>query len=223
MQPFPPVLIVCIVTISSFCFGNPVLPDQKVLEGGKGTFDAIRSVLKEAKIINEVVDDFKPRCYVAPFYGSQKIPVALGNIIKTSKTKGTPSVKITCPRQRETSGLTLVLTDPDAPSRDNPRWSEMCHFVGLIPIDDKHDLEFSLAGTDFDEIVEYKPPGPPPKTGYHRYVFLLLEGNNTNLTAPGKRQHWGFGKQRHGVRDWAKQEGLKVVGANFFIEKNKSQ
>jgi hypothetical protein len=54
-------------------------------------------------------------------------------------------------------------------------------------------------------------------------VFLLLEGNNTNLTAPEDRQHWGTGKKRHGVRDWAKTEGLEVIGANFFIEKNKKQ
>ena len=68
-----------------------------------------------------------------------------------------------------------------------------------------------------------KPPGPPPKTGYHRYVFLLLEGDNTNLTAPEDRQHWGFGKKGHGVRDWAEKEGLEVVGANFFCAKNKKQ
>lgn len=68
-----------------------------------------------------------------------------------------------------------------------------------------------------------KPPGPPPKTGYHRYIFILLEGETTNLTAPDDRQHWGTGKQGHGVRDWAKKEGLKVIGANYFIEKNKKQ
>jgi len=68
-----------------------------------------------------------------------------------------------------------------------------------------------------------KPPGPPAKTDYHRYVFLLLEGDNTNLTAPEDRQHWGTGKERHGARDWAKKEGLKVIGANFFIEKSKKQ
>jgi phosphatidylethanolamine-binding protein (PEBP) family uncharacterized protein len=68
-----------------------------------------------------------------------------------------------------------------------------------------------------------KPPGPPSKTGYHRYVFLLLEGDNSNLTAPEDRQHWGMEKERHGVRDWAKREGLEVIGANYFIEKNKKQ
>jgi len=68
-----------------------------------------------------------------------------------------------------------------------------------------------------------KPPGPPPKTGYHRYVFLLLEGDNSNLTAPEDRRHWGTGKKGHGVRDWAQKESLQVIGANFFYEENKKQ
>lgn len=66
-----------------------------------------------------------------------------------------------------------------------------------------------------------KAPGPPKGTGYHRYVFVLLEGDNTNLTMPEDRQHWGTGKEGHGVWDWAKEEGLEVIGANWFKEKQK--
>ena len=44
-----------------------------------------------------------------------------------------------------------------------------------------------------------------------------------NLTGPGERKNWGTGKERHGVRGWAENEGLTVVGANFFISKNKVQ
>lgn len=68
-----------------------------------------------------------------------------------------------------------------------------------------------------------KSPGPPPKTGYHRYVFVTLEGDTTNLSAPNERQHWGTGKVGHGVKDWAAKEGLKVVGANWFVEENEEQ
>jgi len=68
-----------------------------------------------------------------------------------------------------------------------------------------------------------KPPGPPPKTGFHRYVFVLLGGDNTNLTAPDKRKNWGTGKERHGVRKWAEEQGLVVLGANYFVAKNKKQ
>ena len=73
------------------------------------------------------------------------------------------------------------------------------------------------------ELIKYKAPGPPPETGYHRYVMLLLEGENKNLTKPEDRQHWGFGEKGHGVKNWAEQEGLNVVGGTFFYERNEKQ
>jgi phosphatidylethanolamine-binding protein (PEBP) family uncharacterized protein len=68
-------------------------------------------------------------------------------------------------------------------------------------------------------LMSYYPPAPPKGTGFHRYVFVLLEGDaeeSSKLKAPEERKHWGYGKKRHGVRDWAKENGLRVVGANFF-------
>jgi phosphatidylethanolamine-binding protein len=196
--------------------------------------------LKKADIIDDVVNDFEPKCFLAPYYGKKHRSVTLGNAIKPSKTQIRPSLKIYCPDIQSTHGLTIVLTDPDAPSRSNPEWAEFCHWIGIIPVPDQEFLEMSMASGAEKELVECtsslslvtdignnvaadKPPGPPPKTGYHRYVFLLLQGDNTNLTAPKDRKNWGTGKERHGVRDWAKKEGLEVIGANFFISKNKKQ
>lgn len=197
---------------------------QKVIGNSKGAFESIRHALKKADIIDDIVDDFMPKCFVAPIYEKKKkeYPVALGNVLKPSKTKESPSLKIYCPGIHETPGLTIILTDPDAPSRSDPKWSEMCHWIGIIPTGEQYPVEGTLSKIK-NEVVKYKPPGPPPKTGYHRYVFLLLEGDNTNLTAPEDRQHWGFGKKGHGVRDWAEKEGLEVIGANFFYAKNKRQ
>lgn len=67
--------------------------------------------------------------------------------------------------------------------------------------------------------MPYKPPGPPEKTGKHRYVFLVFEPANAttqplNLTKPKDRQHWGYEYhgERVGVRDWAVENGLIPVG-----------
>jgi len=211
---------------SGLCASLASSTDQKLIGHSETGFDTIRKALKRADIIDEVVDDFQPKCFVAPYYRKSKKdqpkPVALGNIFKEPNTKERPSLKVYCPHIKSTPGLTIALTDPDAPSRDDPKWSEMCHWIAMIytPEEDNHEIDLNVH-IDEKELVEYKPPGPPAKTGYHRYVFLLLEGDNTNLTAPEDRQHWGTGKERHGVRDWAKKEGLKVIGANYFIEKNK--
>ena len=72
-----------------------------------------------------------------------------------------------------------------------------------------------------EEIMPYLPPTPPPKTGYHRYVFVLLaseteEGIQRELTKPKDRPHWGYGKVGAGVREWADENGLVVVGRQIL-------
>ncbi len=79
-----------------------------------------------------------------------------------------------------------------------------------------------------NELMSYYPPAPPPKTGYHRYVFVLLAPKTGSeafggLKKPKERPHWGYGKVGKGVRDWAEDNGLTPMGANFFYAKNKKQ
>ncbi|KAJ5038927.1 uncharacterized protein L3040_006605 [Drepanopeziza brunnea f. sp. 'multigermtubi'] len=189
---------------------------------GKDSFAAVRKALEAAKIISEVLDDFQPRCFLAPFYGKKSNrAVTLGNSLKQSVTEDRPTIKIYCPGLDSTAGLVVALTDPDAKSRDDPKWSEMCHWIAIVPTSNQKDFVLDVSnGSNALDIVEYKSPAPPAKTGYHRYVFVLLQGATSNLTAPSERQHCGTGKVRHGVRDWAQREGLEVVGANFFMERN---
>ena len=67
------------------------------------------------------------------------------------------------------------------------------------------------------EVMSYFPPAPPPGTGYHRYVFVLLMPANRNtkvngLKKPKERQHWGYGKIGAGVREWAEDNMLVPAG-----------
>ena len=96
-----------------------------------------------------------PKCFVAPFFHKKQneYPVALGNILTPSKTKKSPSIKIYCPELQVASGLTIVLTDPDAPSRDNPKWSEMCHWIEIVSIERQYPFDFALSKMK-DEVVE---------------------------------------------------------------------
>ena len=137
----------------------------------------------------------------------------------------------------------VTLTDPDAPSRDDPKWSEMCHWIAsnvtispntfnILPLPkfDLVDAEEEGKSTDGrpDDVMEYKPPGPPPKTGKHRYVFLVFAPKNgtteaLHLSKPSDRKHWGTGEERGGVREWAANNGLVPVAANFIYSENKKQ
>ncbi|XP_066924242.1 protein D1-like [Clytia hemisphaerica] len=61
---------------------------------------------------------------------------------------------------------TLVMLDPDAPSRKDPSQRSWLHWL-IVNI---HNADIS---TGF-EVVEYNPPTPPKNSGFHRYVFLLI-------------------------------------------------
>ncbi|KAI4118612.1 MAG: hypothetical protein LQ345_001365 [Seirophora villosa] len=144
---------------------------------------------------------------------------------------------------------TFSLTDPDATSRSDPAMAEMCHWLvtGLTLDEGSKDHMVRLPGStdsiadafqardsklqgaghnsNVKELMPYYAPAPPPKTGYHRYVFVLLASNSDDdePKKPKERPHWGYGTVGKGVRDWAKDNGLTPVGANFFYAENKEQ
>lgn len=163
----------------------------------------------------------------------KKASAEVGNTIKPKQAHKTPYVQFLgelpdFSTSDKLPQLTLVLTDPDARSRDQPDWSEMCHWIATnvsLTTPGSIDLERQQ---EWDEIVEYKPPGPPPKTGKHRYVFAALAPKNGTaerlyLSTPQERKHWGYGEERQGLRQWAEENGLGVVGANFVYAQNKEQ
>ena len=115
--------------------------------------------MEKAVIIDEVIDDFTPKCFLLPFYGKKHKPVALGNAFKESKTKDKPYLEIYCPGYESESakGLSIALTDPDAPSRDDPKWSEMCHWIILLPEVEERGWKFTVeVDTGAKELVACK-------------------------------------------------------------------
>ena len=62
---------------------------------------------------------------------------------------------------------TLVLTDPDAPSRKDPKYREWHHF-----------LVVNMKGNNISSgtvLSDYVGSGPPKGTGLHRYLWLVYE------------------------------------------------
>jgi len=221
-----------------------------------------REALQKAEIIPTVIDDFHPSLTLSVTWSKSHV-AELGNTIAPKHLQDEPTIALHHGEDDEASDKTYVvtLTDPDAPSRDNPKWSEMCHWIAtnvsvaqnseiysILPVP-AHVSELGNdgsrpsvdgfggdavvspkkgGGNPPEDIVEYKPPGPPEKTGKHRYVFLVLTPQNgtkepLHLSKPDDRQHWGTGEEGGGVRDWAKENGLVPVAANFIYSQNKKQ
>lgn len=141
--------------------------------------------------------------------------------------------------------FTLVLTDPDAPTKGDDKWSEFCHYVvrdiklndftladtapAPTTADGKNDIDSfgdKLTTVDLqgDALVPYMGPGPPPKTGLHRYVFLLYkQQRGKRPDAPADRPCWGTGVPGSGAAEYAHKHGLELYAVNFFYAKNEQQ
>ncbi|KAL8819029.1 MAG: hypothetical protein Q9223_002452 [Gallowayella weberi] len=212
-----------------------------------------------------VLDDFTPLFSLNISFPKSHTSVHLGNKIKPSHVSSSPDVYVHAigakdgsqrtQTIRSNATYTIVLTDPDATSRSDPKMAEMCHWIvtGITLGEDSVDQlvhlspEFhamtagiqpkQLGSQDIvndgkpSELMSYYPPAPPPKTGYHRYVFVFLASKAdmndvraaAGLKKPKERPHWGYGKIGKGVRDWAADNDLIAVGADFFYAKNKKQ
>lgn len=184
------------------------------------------------KVVPDVVDPFSSQGLLTIEYSPEE-QVALGNTLKVERTQHAPKIQFTINSSGQENQLEvseedkflLVLTDPDAPSNSDHKWSEFAHWiVSDLPLNvTKSDSESSLSTvldyTKGKEILSYVGPAPPPKSGKHRYVFLLFKQDpSATYEEPKGRPNWGTGVPSSGVRDWIKKvaPNLKLLGVNFF-------
>ncbi|KAF3820715.1 hypothetical protein GH733_005260 [Mirounga leonina] len=80
---------------------------------------------------------------------------------------------------------TLVLTDPDAPSRKDPKYRQVEARLGTLGHPERtwewhHFLVVNMKGNNISSgtvLSDYVGSGPPKGTGLHRYVWLVYEQN----------------------------------------------
>ncbi|XP_043842397.1 phosphatidylethanolamine-binding protein 4 isoform X2 [Dromiciops gliroides] len=127
---------------------------------------------------------------------------------------GKPSIKYS--QAQKNKKYVLMMVDPDAPSRNYPQNRYWRHWL-LINISGNGLKTGNING---HELTSYQPPGPPPKTGFHRYQFLLFEqpekGKPITLSSKekAKRGSWS-------ISDFIKHFHLgSPVAASQFLTQN---
>ncbi|XP_058812638.1 protein D3-like [Topomyia yanbarensis] len=113
-----------------------------------------------------------------------------------------------------TTFYTLVMIDPDSPSRTEPLYREFAHWlVGNIP--GKHVEQGEV-------MFEYMPAFPRSTSGYHRYIFLLYQQhcryNYSELPRASRKNRTP--RVRFSTRDFARRYSLgHPIAGNFFVAK----
>jgi len=188
----------------------------------------VQSFVKE-QIIPDVIPEstLTPTVLFSVTYPSGKEAV-LGAELTKEEAGDEPEIVIT---PLNASSLdptyTLVMTDPDAPSRADPKYRQFRHWVitGLrTPASTSSETENMAALKPRASTTPYRAPGPPPGSGFHRYVFLLFEEPaGTELTIPADAPEHGAALEQR--RSWdamafGEKYGLKLVGATYFLVKS---
>ncbi|KAJ6220732.1 hypothetical protein RDWZM_006544 [Blomia tropicalis] len=132
-----------------------------------------------------------------------------GNELTPTQVQNQPT-NITWPVESATTLYTLIMTDPDAPSRKNPTRREFLHW-----------LVINIPGNDIsrgETITSYIGSGAPKDTGLHRYVFLLYkQSKKLTTTHPKASNRSAEGRPKFSTRKFAKDHKLgNPVGGNFF-------
>uniref|UniRef100_V5GYS1 Phosphatidylethanolamine-binding protein n=1 Tax=Anoplophora glabripennis TaxID=217634 RepID=V5GYS1_ANOGL len=129
--------------------------------------------MEQHEVVPDVID-VAPKQLVEVKYPSG-VTVNLGNVLTPTQVKDQPNVSWEADNN---SFYTLCMTDPDAPSRQQPKFREWHHWlVSNIPGNDVSKGEV---------LSEYVGSGPPPNTGLHRYVFWFIN-KSTKLNFDEKR------------------------------------
>ncbi|XP_057666100.1 protein D2-like isoform X1 [Diorhabda carinulata] len=110
------------------------------------------------------------------------------------------------------SYYTLIFTDPDAPSRTNPKAREWMHW-----------LVVNIPGSKISEgeiINNYIGSAPPKGSGLHRYVFLLYkQPEKLKFTEP-KHGPTDGNRGKFNTESFAKKYNLgSPIAGNFFQAK----
>ncbi|RZB39108.1 D2-like [Asbolus verrucosus] len=158
-----------------------------------------------SKISPDVVNT-APQHLLKVEYKKTNKEARLGNELAPKDVRDAPEVTYTSDPH---AFYTLVMTDPDAPSRKNPSSREWNHW-----------LVVNIPGSDVakgEVLTEYVGSGPPRNTGLHRYVFLLYKQPEKLTFDEEHKSNTNGNRSKFSTEDFAKKYKLgNPVGGNFF-------
>ncbi|KAL5285390.1 PEBP1.2 family protein [Megaselia abdita] len=155
-------------------------------------------------VVPELVDSVPPKEIKVSY--PQGLEVLMGNVLTPMQVIPIPSVNY---EAEEGSLYTLLMTDPDAPSKQNKMWGEARHW-----------LVVNIPGNDVSKgqtVIEYVGSGPPKDTGLHRYIFFVFKQKETIKTDVFIDKDNLEDRLRTKTRDLIKEYNLEEpVAGNFF-------
>ncbi|KAI1384048.1 PEBP-like protein [Hypoxylon trugodes] len=160
--------------------------------------------------------DFTPTTELSVSFSSRA--VELGTFFRAGECKAAP--RISFPPEADSSvavgetSYTFILTDPDAPTPDDPKFAFWRHWVvaGLKP-----GIYEENGEGEGRTLTKYLGPGPKDDSKPHRYLFLLYrEPPNFTITPTDVGGEEFVQRRSFRPDEFAARHGLKLVGVNWM-------
>lgn len=158
------------------------------------------------EVVPDVVDKAPHKKIKIKYMKSDK-EAKLGNELKPADVREMPYIHYDGDAD---DFYTIIMTDPDAPSRKQPSRREFQHWTVVnIPGEDVNKGE---------TLADYVGSGPPKDTGLHRYVFLLYkQPNKLSFNEPHRNNTHASTRAKFSVKQFAEKYKLgNPVAGNFF-------
>ena len=127
-------------------------------------------------------------------------PIINGAILPFNQSQQNPVIKF---KRSINDNYTIIVVDPDAPSRENPINKYWLHLLVI---------------NNNNKIVKYQKPEPPIGSGNHRYQFYLLKQKNV-LDKNNLRLHMDNNKvkrEKFDFDEFVKDNNLKIIDSVYF-------
>ncbi|KAI1801201.1 PEBP-like protein [Daldinia bambusicola] len=183
---------------------------------------ALRSSLSSANLVPGpasalIPADFAPTTQLTISFGDKAVD--LGTFFRAGECKQAPQIAFSPEKEEQdasssassSASYLLILTDPDAPTPDDPKFAFWRHYVvsGLKPEEEK--------GGEAKTLTEYLGPGPKDDSKPHRYLFLLYrEPAGLSLAKEDVGGEEFVQRRSFKPVEFAEKHGLKLVGVNWM-------
>ncbi|XP_055372175.1 protein D2-like [Condylostylus longicornis] len=168
-------------------------------------YASIADSFKKHQVVPDVISN-PPQVKANIDYGKGVI-VNEGNELTPTQVKDPP--KVLWPTEAGKL-YTLCMTDPDAPSREEPTYREWHHW-----------LVVNIPGNEVSKgkvLSDYIGSGPPEGTGLHRYIFLIYkQEKKLNCDEKCLPNNSAEGRENFSIEKFAKKYNLgKPIAGNFY-------
>ncbi|OTB17231.1 hypothetical protein K445DRAFT_348696 [Daldinia sp. EC12] len=174
---------------------------------------ALKSSLASANLVPGpasalIPADFAPTTRLTVSFGDKAVD--LGTFFRSGECKQAPQISFSVEKDGGDASYLFILTDPDAPTPDDPKFAFWRHYVvsGLKP---------EGKGGEAKTLTEYLGPGPKDDSKPHRYLFLLYrEPAGLSLAKEDVGGEEFVQRRSFKPAEFAEKHGLKLVGVNWM-------